>query len=82
MYNEIRVSVDELTWYGEELNLAVVALSEAMQKAENEKHISKANVSRLKEACSELQSLVDSVRLVALEYEGLEKDIVDALSRI
>ena len=82
MYNEIRVSVDELTWYGEELYLAVAALSEDMQKVESEKHISKANVSRLKEACSELRSLADSVRLVAMEYEGLEKDIIDALIRI
>lgn len=81
-YNEIKVSVGELLRFGGELNRAVAGLSKAVEKAENEKLINEEAVCRLKEECSELESLVDCVMMAVAEYERLEKNIIDVLANI
>ncbi len=78
MGNTISVSVEELIKYGGELYLAVNELNEAVEKVDGNR-FSEADINRLKEACSELRSLAESVSQVALEYKDLDKNIIDAL---
>lgn len=78
MGNTISVSVEELIKYGGELYLAVNELNEAVEKVDGNR-FSEADINRLKEACSELRSLAESVSQVALEYKNLDKNIIDAL---
>lgn len=78
MGNTISVSVEELIKYGGELYLAVNELNEAVEKVDGNR-FSGADINRLKEACSELRSLAESVSQVALEYKDLDKNIIDAL---
>ena len=78
MGNTISVSVEELIKYDGELYLAVNELNEAVEKVDGNR-FSEADINRLKEACSELRSLAESVSQVALEYKDLDKNIIDAL---